>query len=142
MLASATKRVIASTSTQTSSAARQGSVSSGHMATIPPNPVATPLPPLKPSQGEYMWPSSAAIATANQSHTSPGGIASPPWPPSRRPHTPESTPLTMTGTAPLAASRKKQMNPYRRPSSRPTFVAPMLPDPRERTSIPLARPIR
>ena len=52
MLANDMNRVRPRVIAQTVNAASAGTVSTGHIASTAPNPVATPLPPRNPSQGE------------------------------------------------------------------------------------------
>ena len=118
-------RVIA----HTKNAARAGTVSTGHIASTAPKPVATPLPPRNPIHGEKQWPRIAQTATKSHPHAaSVDGIAMPNRPPSQ--------PETSTGAAPLRASRRKQQMPKRLPSTRPTLVDPGFPEPTWRMSTP------
>ena len=65
-----TERVTLSETNQRIAERTAGMVSTGHMPSRAPNPVATPLPPLKRSQSGNMCPHTAAPATASQRQAS------------------------------------------------------------------------
>ena len=58
------------------------------------------------------------------------------------PSTPIVAPETTTGTAPFRTSSVKHVAPRRRPSTRPTLVAPMFFEPCSRMSTPRSLPMR
>ena len=93
----------------------------GMMGRNAPAPVATPLPPLKESHTGYMWPITAITAAA----------AATLGPARRR--------AIQVAAEPFAKSRTKAARPATRPALRMTLVAPTLPLPTVRTSIPLRR---
>ena len=115
----------------TASAMSIGNVSTGHMATSAPKPVATPLPPLNLSHGEKICPAIAAMAMTIHTVNAFGEMVL-----TGRPSTPLICPVINTGSAPLSASSAKHMKPHLRPSARPTLVAPTLPLPTARKFTP------
>lgn len=131
-----TIRVTRTLSTNTTSTPSPATVSTGAIPSIAPNPVATPFPPLPRRYTGYICPSTHALATQTHHHiTAPPGSA---------PHstTPCTTPAPSVGNTPFNISNPRHNRPTRFPSTRPTFVAPIFPDPCSRTSIPRRFPIR
>jgi len=134
MLAIETVREISTTSSQTPKAINTGPPSVGQMASSPPKAVATPLPPRKPRKMDAMWPTSAATATPSHHQLAEAATSV-----AGRPSRSNVAPATATGAAPLATSSTKHVSPSRFPSTRPTFVAPTLPDPCAVMSMPRLR---
>src|SRR5438034_8092229 len=87
-----------------------------------PAAVATPFPPLKPTNGENMCPSTAVAPNA-AAHAAPN---------------PDHAPNQATGTAPFATSTSATGTAYFQPSIRNTLVAPRFLLPCARRSIPRA----
>lgn len=81
------------------------------MASKIPRLVATDLPPLKPSQQERLWPTTAPKAATTTHHGDPKADPS------------------ATAAAPLAASTSNTNSAGPLPSVRNTLVAPVEPDP-------------
>jgi len=94
----------------------------GDSASATPSEVATPLPPRPRRNSVNMCPTIAAPPAAAITFAGK---------PKRRP--------SHTGTKPLAASAASTATAQPLPIARATFVAPMLPLPTWRRSIPLAR---
>jgi hypothetical protein len=95
---------------------------SGAAASSAPKPVAMPLPPLKPIIGEKVCPRIAATPTRIASTSpAPARVAS------------------QVGRKPFSASSISTVRPTFAPSTRNTFVAPMLPLPTLRMSTPRSR---
>src|SRR5437762_3069695 len=113
----ATHRVNANTPRNTTTTTR---AASGDTPRIAPREVATPLPPRPFSHGDQQWPITAARPATR------GGR-----PPKGRNAKVGSNPLRMSMTA--------TSTPHLRPRTRPTFVAPGLPEPSPRMSWPSAR---
>ncbi len=105
------RRVSADSSHTATAISAEGQAS----AASAPKPVATPLPPLKPSQTGNMWPKVAATAPTS----APSGANRPPI---RAP----AAPLPASSSRVAAASRLLPV--------RSTLVAPILPDPMSRIS--------
>ncbi len=91
-----------------------------------PAEVATPLPPLKFSQGENTCPATAAIPVSTE-------VASPAC---------RNSAANQTANHPFRASKRKTKYPHFFPRTRPTLVAPMLPLPFFWMSTPWQRAIQ
>ena len=116
-----TIRLVGSMRTQTAPPRMK---TSGSTATMAPQPVETPLPPLKRRYSGKQCPRTAAEpATRRASSTSPSPAI--------------SGASTYTGNHPLRKSSANATTPHPLPRARMVLVAPMLPLPTSRTSIPL-----
>ena len=94
----------------------------GTSASMVPAPVATALPPRKPSQNGKAWPSTAATEASTAASAPP------------------ISPPIHAATAPLAMSSTITGTPTFGPSTRTAFVPPVLPLPTVRRSTPFSRP--
>ena len=133
-LAKPTYRLTTTTATHTTTATPIGTVITGHKPSIAPKPVATPFPPLNPSQTGYICPMIVVAATPNQHHETPRLISSVPT-------APIALPAANTGKNPFNASKIKQLTPHAIPNERPRLVAPMFPLPTSRRLTPRQRAI-
>ncbi len=97
----------------------------GSSAARTPAEVATPLPPLKPSQGVKLWPRIAARAAATKTISES-----------------EKRARITTGRNPFRKSSRNASEPHPFPKTRQTLVAPMFPLPRFRRSTLFHFPIR
>src|SRR5665647_3680814 len=88
----------------------------GSTASVAPNEVATPLPPRPCRNGDSTCPRTVARPTTYAVERS------------------RSSSARNVGTNPLRTSSRPTTTPHRSPSTRPTFVAPGLPEPCRRST--------
>ena len=108
------------------------SAANGTTAASPPTAQAIPLPPLKCRKQLNMCPSTTARITAAAPTPPAGGAIT---------CLPTSKFSSSTGSKPLQKSSKKQILPAVLPTERVTLVAPILPEPTLRISMPCSLPI-